>query len=225
MKKVISILVIVVMTGSAVFAADQDSKIQRRMNLVKRYLSHKVQNAQVMHQNVDGKTFLTAVRKADQNTIAQVNDLSVILAKDNHGNNCFHLVADVATLQAIAGQIRQLTAAKSGSVEPILYQLRNERNQYGETPFMAQINRGVVIWQLYKNSRLRELISAWEKVNVGGPLASSADVEREKALKESRDNSGRTVAQAMQAMVKDGIGGEPMKEALAFFEHKAPFLL
>ena len=221
MKKILIILSMVLLAGSVAVAEQARASMgasQNRVKLVRKYLEKKIERSATANYQ-----FLEAVRKGDLETVNNVSDLKQILAKDKFGNNCFHLAPNAATLQALAASVRR---AAPEQVEQTLSLLRNERNEMGETPLMAHINAGrtETFRLLYQNSELQTAIQAVGRASLGGQFDSVAQPVREKAIAVSRDNSGRTVAQAAQAMVNSNIGGEGMKKVVSRFQEIAPYL-
>ena len=221
MKKILCILSMVFLAGSFVQAEQPRTLLttaQNRTNMVRKYLEKKIERGAMAEK------FLTAVKKGNLEEIASIQDLKQVRAKDKFGNNCFHLAPNANTLQAVAAAVRRLAPDQ---VDQELAALRNGRNQMGETPLMAHINAGRTdtFRLLYEKSELQTLIRAARSVNKGGALADTAQIKQNQAIEASRDNSGRTVAQAAQAMVASQIGGEEMKGIVRFFERQAPYLL
>ena len=223
MKKILIILSMVLLAGSVAVAEQARVSVgasQNRVKLVRKYLEKKIERSTTANYQ-----FLEAVKKGDLETINNVSDLKQVLAKDKFGNNCFHLAPNAAALQTIAASVRRLASAEQ--VDKTLAQLRNERNSLGETPLMAHINAGrtETFRLLYQNSELQAAIQAVGRASLGGQFDSVAQPVREKAISVSSDNSGRTVAQAAQAMVNSNIGGEGMVKIVSFFKRQAPYLL
>lgn len=165
------------------------------------------------------REFLTAAKNGEQEAILRVNDSSWLLATDKFGNNCFHLAKDTSTLQALAATIRRLSPEQSFS---IISQLRNQRNNMGETPLMAHINYGKAdtFRLLYEGSELAGAIREAKAVSTGGALLEVAEIKEGVALSFAKDNSGRTVAQAAQA----NYNYPGMSRVVEFFQREAPYL-
>ena len=164
--------------------------------------------------------FLEAATKGDTETIFSVKDITLFDQTDKFSNNCFHLAKDEATLQALAAVIRRLDENNS---RRIIRQLRNQRNNMGETPLMRQINLGKaqMFEPLYRGSELAESIRETRSVSKGGALNIPAKIKEGITKSLSKDNSGRTVAQAALANIN-----EPgMDKVVAYFEEHAPYLL
>ena len=222
MKRILFVLSILFLAGS--FVAAEQARVsagvsQNRANMVRKYLEKKIERDATVNYNL-----LEAVKKGDMKSIENVRDLNQLFAKDKFGNNCFHLAPNAATLQALATSVRRLAPEQ---INPVLAKLRNERNNSGETPLMAHINAGrtETFRLLYQNSELESLIKEVQRVDKGGALSETAQIKRNEAIIASQDNSGRTVAQAAQAMVNSRIGGEGMEKIVLFFKRHAPYLL
>ena len=214
MKKTIFILLAVLMTASAAVAvADDVEPGQRRAQMVQQYL-----NKNAAH-TVDADEFLEMVKDGDVDGIASLQDISLLSAKDKFGNNCFHLAKDAATLQALARTVRRLTPQ---TMDETFAHLRNERNEMGETPLMTHVSYGKAstFFLLYKGSELETNIRQVQAVDKGGALSQTANIRKKVVLALSKDNSGRTVAQAALANIS-----EPgMSRVEAFFKANAPYL-
>lgn len=163
--------------------------------------------------------FLRAVQKGDLAVILAVEDVSLLHATDKFGNNAFHLAKDASTVQALAKVVRRLEPKNSFVT---INQLRNQRNQTGETPLMLHINYGKTdtFQLLYEGSDLALAIREANAVNTGGALLHVATIKQGVALGLSKDNSGRTVAQA--ALANRNLPG--MERIVQFFSQQAPYL-
>ena len=164
--------------------------------------------------------FLAAVSRGDTVVLSHVTDVSFLTATDKFGNNCFHLAKDALTLQTLAAAVRRLVPEDSFN---FISNLRNQRNDMGETPLMRHImyGRTDTFELLYKNSDLARAIRNVQTVDKGGALNLAADVMKtQTVLPLSKDNSGRTVAQA--ALANRDLPG--MASVVRFFEQNAPYL-
>ncbi len=167
-----------------------------------------------------GDDFLKAARQGDVIAISHMSDKTFLLATDAYGNNCFHLAKDAATINALAAAIRRLEEEKAPGIIKLL---RNQRNYMRETPAMYHINsaKPSTFRLLFKGS---DLDLAIEKIkpnlNVSGALTLAVSVEQRSIREESRDKSGRTIAQAAQA--NQAVPG--MSAVVRYFETTAPYL-
>lgn len=168
---------------------------------------------------VTADNFLRAAQKGDTAALLNVQDFSWLQATDKFGNNCFHLAKDASTLQTLAALVRRLEPKKSSLT---ITHLRNQRNNMGETPLMAHINYGKTetFQLLYEGSELANAVREAGAVSTGGALLQVAGIKQGVARTLSRDNSGRTVAQA--ALANRNAPG--MEHVVLFFEHNAPYL-
>ena len=210
MKKIVLFIALISLAGSAAWAGGkQGAAGTRREQLVQNYTAKNPARVAAAEE------LFRAAREGDVESIARVKNISVLLMQDKFGNNCFHLAKDARTLQALAGVVRQLKPTQAVS---IISQLRNQRNRMGETPLMAHINYGKsdTFFLLYKRSDLAAAITQAKGVDKGGALSPTAEIQKGVVISLSKDNSGRTVAQAAKA---NGV-----TNAVAFFEKNAPYL-
>ena len=165
------------------------------------------------------EAFLVAAKEGRKEAIIQMKGSAWLLATDKFGNNCFHLAKDASTLQVLAAAVRRLEPKQSFL---IISQLRNQRNNMGETPLMAHINYGKAdtFRLLYEGSELASAIREAKAVNTGGALLQVAEIKEGVVLSLAKDNSGRTVAQA--ALANYNYPG--MGEVIEFFRHEASYL-
>lgn len=163
--------------------------------------------------------FLSVVRKGDTAAILSVQDAALLQVTDKFGNNCFHLAKDALTLQSLGKVVRRLTAQQAFAT---INHLRNQRNNMGETPLMAHINYGKTdtFQLLYEGSELAGAIREARSVSMGGSLLPVAEIKQGVVLTLSKDNSGRTVAQA--ALANRDFPG--MESIVQFFDKQAPYL-
>lgn len=166
--------------------------------------------------------FLTAAKAGD---IARLNELgerargaSFFLVTDKFGNNAFHLSKDAQTIQVIAYWIRQCDNHFTDTIST----LRNQRNQFGETPLMTHINYGKTdtFQLLYTGSQLEKAVRDAKSANKGGALSVTAGIKNGIVRSYSQDNSGRSVAEAARA--NSHVPG--MDKIIAFFAKNAPYL-
>lgn len=214
MKKILSIFTVGLMMGCTSFVFAEEVNISsRRADLVAHYLKKSPARELAVED------FLKMVQEGDVASISLIQNISLFSAKDKFGNNCFHLAKNADTLQALARVIRQLSPAK---MKDIFTQLRNERNEMGETPLMAHISYGKsdTFFLLYKGSELDTQIKQVLAVDKGGALAQTAQIRKGVVLALSKDAAGRTVAQT--ALVNADKPG--MSRVINFFKTNASYL-
>lgn len=214
MKNILFILIVCLMV-TMVNAAPNGaaSTLSRRDEMIQLYAPKSASNGP--------EALLTAAKNGD---VARINTLGeqarradFFLATDKFGNNVFHLAKDAQTIQVIAYWIRQNDKNFASTIS----QLRNQRNQFGETPLMAHINYGKAdtFMLLYTGSDLEQSVRDANSVNKGGALNAAATIKigiaRSKAT-----SGGRTVADAARANIQ--MPG--MDKVVVFFEKHAPYL-
>lgn len=178
--------------------------VGRREAMVRRY-APKVASASAL---------LKAAEEGNLAAIGTLEQISFLQETDKFGNNCFHLAKDAATVQALAAAMRRL----DDNFLPLINALRNQRNTAGETPLMRHINYGKAdtFRLLYEGTELASAVREARRVDIGGALRTTADIKKGVAVSLSKDNSGRTVAQAAQA--------NHLQNIVQFFEEQAPYL-
>ncbi len=165
---------------------------------------------------------LTAAKNGDLPRLnelgAKARGASFFLVTDKFGNNVFHLAKDAQTVQTIAYWIRQ----SDNKVADTIATLRNQRNQFGETPLMMHINYGKTdtFQLLYAGSQLEKAVRDAKSANNGGAMSVTAGIKNGIVRSYASDNSGRTVAEAARA--NSQVAG--MEKVIAFFEKNAPYL-
>lgn len=133
------------------------------------------------------------------------------------GNNVFHVAKDVQTIQALARLLRVYYPVSYGKK---IRQMMNHRNYALETPVHRQINygRSDSFKATFSYTELYDrIIKVKTKLDRGGLVAETALSEVEEILLQSKDSSGRTIAQAAKA--------NNMTEIVDFFNKNAPYLL
>lgn len=216
MKHIFFLLVFALLVPAVQAAPVTAEMVSSRRELMLQRYAPKTAITEVLN----AEQFLEAATKGDTKTIFSVTDITLFDQTDKFSNNCFHLAKDEATLQALAAVIRRLDEKNS---HQIIRQLRNQRNAMGETPLMRQINLGKaqMFEPLYRGSELAQSIRQTRSVNKGGALAIPTKIKEGITKSLSKDNSGRTVAQAALANIN-----EPgMDKVVAYFEENAPYLL
>ncbi len=215
MKKIISILLVVMVVNFASIVQAEVRKSTRRSQLVQHYL-----DKNPAHVSAEA-TFLQAVSRGDTAFINRVTDSSLFFVEDKFGNNCFHLAKDASTLQALARNIRRLVPAKDQKSS--IARLLNGRNHVQETPLMEHINAGKAgstFFLLYNGSDLALAIEEANKIDKGGALATAAQIKKGIAVGLSKDSGGRTIAQA----ALDNADKPRMDLVIAFLKRQAPYL-
>lgn len=221
MKKFLS-LVLVALIVSAVQAAPSFGTAPtsvRRHEMVQRYMSKDMLEAR----------FWEAVDKGQTAFIDQIEDATFLTKKDKFGNNCFHRAKNAATVQALSAAIRRLYKEQAPAV---LHDLINHKNEsMGETPAQMHINYGkadtfrLLFAGEHATVQARsDLAVAIMKVrptmNLTGPIAISANLQKAQIRTMSQDKSGRTIAQAALANAdKPG-----MDSVIRYFQTNAPYL-
>ncbi|MBR4592446.1 MAG: hypothetical protein IKO35_04475 [Elusimicrobiaceae bacterium] len=209
MKNIFFVLLIALLvpTVQAATIVDTSSMGPRRLAMIQRYAP-----------KMSEENFLKAVREGDIAAIDQLTESRFLLATDKFGNNCFHLAKDAATVQAIATLVRRF---EKNYINTFNF-LRNQRNAAGETPVMTHINYGKTdtFRLLYEGSELATAIRAVNAVDKGGALGHTAEVKKGVAFALSKDNSGRTIAQAAAANIL--VPG--MVDIVQYFENNASYL-
>lgn len=160
---------------------------------------------------------LQAVANGNLYTLRTLEDSSLLTATDKFGNNCLHLAKDATTLKVLTERI-QVVADKG---EATLKHLRDQRNHAGETPLMAHINMGQAdtFMLLYQGSSLENSIHQAQQTKQGA-LRVIFNIKKAIVLENSKDNSGRTVAQAAKANAQ----AANMQHVIRFFQIEAPYL-
>ncbi|MBR4355232.1 MAG: hypothetical protein IKP96_01460 [Elusimicrobiaceae bacterium] len=211
MKKFFFLLLVMmlIVTVQGVAAPNAAVAGSRRVEIMRRYVQ-KMPSAQAL--------FLAA-QEGNVEAIGTLTRADFLQATDKFGNNCFHLAKNADTVQALAAAVRRLEKDPTA----VINHLRNQRNNMGETPLMYHVNYGKAdaFRLLYEGTELAAAVREVSRVDKGGALKHSADIKKGVALAVSRDNSGRTVAQAALANIdKPG-----MQSIVNFFERTAPYLL
>ncbi len=216
MKKILWVLLLVMCVGS-LYAAN-NSATGRRAQMLLRYAPKTVTVA----KTAATEEFLKAVRQGNTEYILQVKDKSLLFAQDKFENNIFHLAPNASTVQALAGLVRDLMG--EDEFLPTLNSLRNQRNQFGETPLIRHINFGIsdTFDLLFKGSELASDIHTVRLVDKGEALNNTAWVFKGTAIAHSKDKSGRTVAQA--ALANCQAGNADMCKIKDEFQTRAPYL-
>ena len=160
---------------------------------------------------------LQAAANGNLYVLRTLEDSSLLTATDKFGNNCLHLAKDAATVEVLTGRLQPV--ANTGN--SILKRLRDQRNHVGETPLMAHINRGQsdTFFLLYRGSSLADDIRQTKQTQKGA-LRIIHNIKKSIALENSKDNSGRTVAQAANANAQ----APGMNYVIRFFQQEAPYL-
>ena len=210
MKNIFLVLLMFVMIPVANAATALEADVTaRRLEMIERYAP----------KITSKDTFLRAAKEGNIAAIAQLQDESVLKATDKFGNNCFHLAKDAQTVQAIAGSVRRL---KGEDFINTINHLRNQRNEMGELPVMRHINYGnaETFRLLYEGTRMAWAVKQARAVDKGGALRPAAEVKKSIAVAWSKDNSGRTIAQAALANHKN----PGMSYVVHYFKVHAPYL-
>ena len=216
MKKILWVLLLGMCVG-AVYATEAPES-GRRGQMLLRYAPKNVQAEKTSATD----EFLKAVRQGNLEYLLKVTDKNLLTAHDKFGNNIFHLAPNASTVQTLAGLVRELVG-EDGMLS-VLSQLRNERNQFGETPLLRHVNIGIAdtFELLYKGSQLASDVRQARLVNKGDALIPTAMVFQGTAIAHSKDNSGRTVAQA--ALTHCQTGNAPLCRVAETFQTEAPYL-
>lgn len=214
MKNILFILIACLMVTMVKAAPNAVPAAQSRRDAMIRLYSHN-KSSDLKEQ------LLTAVKTGDVKTLnllgEQARNGEFFLAKDKFGNNVFHLAKDAQTIQVIAYWIRQKDTHYASSISL----LRNQRNQFDETPLMAHINYGKAdtFLLLYTGSDLEKAVRDANAVNKGGALDTAAAIKIGIARTKA-SSGGRTVAEAARANAQ--MPG--MDKVVAFFDQHAPYL-
>ncbi len=198
----LSVCIISVGLSSSLYAKE----VSRRGLMLEKYLPIRTE-----------QDLLQAATSGNLYVLRTLEDSSLLTATDKFGNNCLHLAKDAATLRVLTNRIQAV--AHTG--ENTLKQLRDQRNHSGETPLMAHINMGKAdtFELLYTGSSLEESIRQAEQTQTGA-LRIIFSIKKAIALENSKDNSGRTVAQAALVNAQ----APYMNQVVRFFQLKAPYL-
>lgn len=229
MKKILWVLLLAMCVGS-LYAAN-DTATGRRAEMLLRYTpkntviknSVTAKSAEVaVKKIITAEDFLKAVRGGKIDEILQVKDKTFLTAQDKFENNIFHLAPNASTVQALAGLVRNLMGEEE--FLPMLKALRDQRNKSGETPLMYHVNFGIAdtFDLLYKGSTLAADIHQVRLVDKGQALDNTAWAFKGTAIAHSKDNSGRTVAQA--ALANCQMGNAAMCHIAERFQATAPYL-
>ena len=216
MKKNLWVLLLVMCVG--VSQAADHSATGRRAQMLLRYAPKTV----TAEKQVASADFLKAVSQGNTEYILQITDKNLLTAQDKFENNIFHLAPNASTVQALAGLVRDLMG--EDEFLPTLNSLRNQRNQFGETPLIRHINVGIsdTFELLFKGSELAADIHAVRLVDKGQALGPTAQVFKGTAIAHSKDKSGRTVAQA--ALAHCQAGNIAMCKVKDDLQARAPYL-
>lgn len=216
MKKILWVFLLVMGVGS-LYAAD-NSSTGRRAQMLLRYAPKTV----TASNPVAAADFLKAVSQGNMEYILQITDKNLLFAQDKFENNIFHLAPNASTVQALAGLVRDLMGEDEFLLT--LNSLRNQRNQFGETPLIRHINFGIsdTFELLFKGSELASDIHTVRLVDKGEALNNTAWVFKGTAIAHSKDKSGRTVAQA--ALAHCQAGNAEMCKIKDNFQARAPYL-
>ena len=206
MKKIFLLLLSICVLPVGMATSLSAKEISRRGAMLEKYLPIRTE-----------QDLLQAVTNGNLYVLRTLEDASLLTATDKFGNNCLHLAKDVATLKVLTARIQAI--AHTG--ETTLKQLRDQRNHAGETPLMAHINMGRAdtFMLLYQGSSLDESIRQAQQTQKGA-LRVIANIRKAIVLENSKDNSGRTVAQAAKA----NSSAPQMRQVERFFQLQAPYL-
>lgn len=124
---------------------------------------------------------------------------------DKYGNNLLHVARNIKTIQAISSMIRE---ADPADVTQHISALVNERNLYGETPLMTQIDNGHTdtFRSLYALSDLKKA-NDMAKNHLARLQGSDPRIIAQnkaiyaKQIRELASANGRTILQAAQAQI------------------------
>ena len=223
MKKFLFILTgVLIVFGGNIARADDVKISDRRFHMVQNYVKQRLlRNNQAKAEQAE--QFLKWVQggtEEDLKSIAAVTDISLFSATDKFGNNCFHLAKEPRTFQTLAGTIRKLDPK---NYRVIISNLRNGRNDSGESPLMTLIRYGnpKAFHLVFDGSALQAQIHEVQSKDTGGILSEAvASGYKATAIEMSKDNAGQTVAQAaVHNQEKAGMG-----DVIAFFQKNAPYL-
>jgi hypothetical protein len=225
MKKILFILLVALIVFGAEIARADAVKLNMRPMLQKEEVRSSLERSVLRADRGEtdkAKQFLGWVRTGNLKAIEGITDINLFSAKDEYGNNCFHLAKNRMTIQSLAGRIRNLDQQ---NYRTVISNLRNERNNSGETPLFTLIRYGDDVYGAffltYMGSDLQLKIQEVQSKDVGGLLSdSAARVAKEEAIALSKDNAGQTIAQAA-LLNKDKPG---MDRVLAFFHENAEYL-
>ncbi len=175
-----------------------------------------------MPQKAKEEAFLKIVQEGRTLDIAFLKDDSLLKATDKFGNNVFHYVQDVFTLQTLSARVREKDRA-------LLFDLLNSRNQAGETPFMRYINYSVVhpeqfdanvFFKLYEGTHLDVAVrEAYAAMETGGAMKFVLPVKMA-VVRELSFAGGRSIAQA--ALANERVPG--MHKVIDYFKVHTPYL-
>jgi hypothetical protein len=210
MKKIFSLLIVVLMTTIVQASPLQNTASARRVQMIERYLKQRVINEDFP------TTLFLAARKGDTQAISswaqQATNGAPLLRTDKFGNNLFHVAKDASTVQALAAAVR--TLYKTDYAQKIA-ELKNQRNKMGETPLMMHISYGRTdtFYLFYSGSLLELAIENVQSVDKGGSLSNVAEIRKDEVRRLAQDNSGRNFCQS----ARDGISYYPnLQEVVSF---------
>ena len=176
MKKIFSLLIVVLMTTIVQASPLQNTASARRVQMIERYLKQRVINEDFP------TTLFLAARKGDAQAISswaqQATNGAPLLRSDKFGNNLFHVAKDASTVQALAAAVR--TFYKTDYAQKIA-ELKNQRNKMGETPLMMHISYGRTdtFYLFYSGSLLELAIENVQSVDKGGSLSNVAEIRKD----------------------------------------------
>ena len=178
--------------------------------------------AEDMPQKAKEEAFLKIVQEGRTLDIAFLKDESLLKATDRFGNNVFHYVQDVYTLQTLSARVREKDRA-------LLFELLNSRNQMGETPFMRYVNYSVVhpvqfdanvFFKLYEGTQLDVAVrEAYAAMEAGGAMKFVLPVKMA-LVRELSFAGGRSIVQA--ALANEKVPG--MHQVIDYFKIYTPYL-
>jgi len=221
MKKFLSLVLValIVSTLQAAPSLGGSPVTVRRHEMVQRYMSKDTLETR----------FWEAVDKGQTSFIDQIENADLLTKQDKFGNNCFHRAKDAATVQALSAAIRRLYKDQAPD---ILHDLINHKNTImGETPAQMHINYGKADTFSLLFAGTNRAVKAHSdlavailklrpNMNLTGPIALSANLEKAQLRAMSQDKSGRTIAQAALANAdKPG-----MDSVIRYFQANAPYL-
>lgn len=165
-----------------------------------------------------------AAQKGDAKAIASyiksAKSGDFLLKTGKNGNNVFHVARNKDSFLALAYGIRHFYPRE---YQKHLHLLMNQCNAAGELPVQTQINYGradMFFAEIPYTDLYKSIMNIKSKLSAGGIVADVAQTEAAEVVKMSKDNSGRTIAQA----ARDNASVPGMDKVVAFFNENASYL-